>query len=692
MKSFSLIFLFISTIAFSQQLEKVDFKNATAQLSIDANARKVKGKVVYDFELLSAIDTIKIDAQQMTFSDLMINNKLVQFKNSGRQLQLFEGFAKGKNTLTFDYEANPKQTMYFIGSENLDNLQIWTQGQGKYTSHWFPSFDDVNEKVIFNLNVAFDKRYQVISNGVLDKKIDTGNEILWQYRMKKPMSSYLLMLAIGQFQETKLTAKSDTPLHLYIEQEDTAKQEATYRYSKTIFDFFEKEIGVKYPWEVYKQIPVRDFLYAGMENTSATVFSRDFVVDEIGFNDKNYVNVNAHELAHQWFGDMVTAETSKHHWLQEGFATYYALLAEKKVFGEDYFYYKLYQTSLQLKEAAVHDTIPLLNEKASSLTFYQKGAWALHVLREGVGEKIFKKAVKSYLKKYAFQTVNTDDFLIEVKKLSKYDLNTFTKEWLQDNGFNTHKANELLLKNKNIKALFAIQELRAKPFKEKKIIFEKALQADVYFPVKEAVVLQLENVPFEEKESLLRLAMQTNNIQVRQAIVKTMPKIPLPFKKDYYNFLNDKSYITQEIALNVYWSQFPEEQKELLNKSKTWIGFNDKNLRILWLTLALGTKDYETQNKAKFYDELLDYCSPKFESSIRQNAMENLLFVNKNDKNVLPYLANAATSHRWQFNKFAREKIRLLLKNRNHRTYFEELLPKLPVNETNVLQKILSEK
>lgn len=692
MKLFSLIFLFLSTIAFSQQLEKVDFKNVTAQLSIDADAKKVKGKVVFDFELLSAIDTIKIDAQQMTFSGLMINNKPVQFKNSGRQLQLFEGFVKGKNTLTFDYEATPKQTMYFIGSESLDNLQIWTQGQGKYTSHWFPSFDDVNEKVIFNLDVAFNKKYRVISNGVLDKKMNSGTDIQWQYRMKKPMSSYLLMLAIGQFQETKLTAKLGTPLYLYIEQEDAAKQEATYRYSKTIFDFFEKEIGVKYPWGVYKQIPVRDFLYAGMENTSATIFSRDFVIDETGFNDKNYVNVNAHELAHQWFGDMVTAETSKHHWLQEGFATYYALLAEKKVFGEDYFYYKLYQTSLQLKEAAIHDTIPLLNEKASSLTFYQKGAWALHVLREGVGEKIFKKAVKNYLKKHAFQSVNTDDFLMEIRKLSKYDLDSFAKEWLQVSGFNSQKANELLLKNKNIKALFAIQQLHGKPFNEKKVVFEQTLQSAVYFPVKEAIVLQLENVPFEEKASLLQLAMQTDNIQVRQAIAKTMPKIPMAFKKDYSNLLNDKSYITQEIVLNVYWSQFPEEQQELLNKSKTWIGFNDKNLRILWLTLALGTKDYETQNKVKFYDELLDYCSPKYESSIRQNAIENLLFVSKNDKNVLPYLVNSATSHRWQFSKFAREKIRFLLKNKNHRTYFEELLPKLPVNEKNVLEKILSEK
>ncbi|HLF51473.1 M1 family metallopeptidase [Flavobacterium sp.] len=692
MKRYSLLLLLLSTLSFSQQTQSVDFKSVFGKIAINPITKTVSGQINYDFEVLFSIDTIKIDAQRMTFSTVKINNKEVQFKNSGKQLLLFEGFEKGKNTLTFEYEATPKQAMYFIGSVETDNLQIWTQGQGKYTSHWFPSFDDVNEKVVFNLDITFDAFYQVISNGILNKKEKVNNEITWSYQMKKPMSSYLLMLAIGKFEEQKLTSKTGIPLYLYIEKEDEAKFEPTYRYSKEIFDFFEKEIGVKYPWEVYKQIPVRDFLYAGMENTSATLFSRDFVVDNIGFNDRNYVNVNAHELAHQWFGDLVTAESGKHHWLQEGFATYYALLAEKKVFGDDYFYYKLYQTAQQLKEAESHDTIPVLNEKASSLTFYQKGAWALHVLREGVGEKIFKKAVKNYLKKHAFQNVNTQDFFNEIKKLSKYDLNNFSKAWLEQSGFDSQKANQLLYKNEAIKVLVEIKKLRDKPFKDKKEIFERTMQSNAFYPIKEEIIFQLENLSFEEKSSLLRLAMRTNTIQVRQAIAKTMPKIPLNFKSEYETLFNDESYITREIVLNTFWSQFPEEQKQLLDKSKSWIGFNDKNLRMLWLTLALGTKDYQAGNKVKFYEELLEYCSPKHESSIRQNALENLLFINKNDQNVLQYLVNATTNHKWQFTKFAREKIRLLLKNKNHKTYFEELLSKLSENEKVQLRKLLSEK
>jgi aminopeptidase N len=362
------LILLFSVFSFAQQTKFVDFKSVLGKIKINPIEKSVSGEVTYEFQVTSAIDTIKIDAQNMTFTNLTINNSVVNYKNSGKKIALFEGFTIGKNTLTFNYLAKPKQTMYFVGAD--ENLQIWTQGQGKFTSNWFPSFDDANEKVIFNLDVNFDKNFQVISNGVLVNKTVNSDTIDWQYRMKKPMSSYLLMLAIGKFEVQNEKAKNGIPLCFYIENEDEAKLEPTYRYSKIIFNFFEKEIGVKYPWEIYKQIPVRDFLYAGMENTSATVFSRDFVVDEIGFEDKNYVNVNAHELAHQWFGDLVTAESGKHHWLQEGFATYYALLAEKEVFGEDYFYFKLYSISQQLKLVSKTDTIPILNEKASSLSFY----------------------------------------------------------------------------------------------------------------------------------------------------------------------------------------------------------------------------------------------------------------------------------------------------------------------------------
>ncbi|MBG6111973.1 aminopeptidase N [Flavobacterium sp. CG_23.5] len=681
------LLILFSTFIFAQQTKYVDFKSVFAQIAIDAKEKTVSGNVIYWFTILNPTDTIKIDAQSMSFSNMKMNDKSIEYLNTGRQLQIIFPFKKGKNELVFDYVAKPKQTMYFVED------QIWTQGQGKNTSHWFPSFDDVNEKVTFNLGIAFDADYQVISNGSLSSKIvnsENKNKVYWQFRMEKPMSSYLLMLAIGKFEKKIEISHSGVPLEMYYEAKDAARFEPTYRYSQVMFDFLETEIGVNYPWEIYKQTPVRDFLYAGMENTSSTLFSSRYMVDSTGFEDRSYTNVNAHELAHQWFGNLVTAENSKHHWLQEGFATYYALLAEKEIYGEDYFYSKLYESAQQLKYASRTDSIPVLNAKASSLTFYQKGAWALHVLHEEIGDKAFKKAVKSYLKKYAYQTVNTQNFFDEIKKVSHYDLNNFSKVWLESSAFNTQQANALLLKNKSMQTLFEVEKFRSKPLSEKKYFFVKVLQSNVYFTIKKAIVNQLKKEKFEDKKQLLILALETNNLQVRQEVANNFNEIPEDFRAQYESLLNDKSYQTQEIALYNLWNNFPEQRYKNLDKSKDWIGFNDYNLRTLWLSLALTTPDY-SKNKEVLIKELIGYSSSKYEATTRQNALENLIAYQLINDIVLKNLVNATTHHMWQFSKFGRDNIRNLLKNKEMRVSFERILMDLDEKEQFQLNRLLKE-
>jgi len=684
-----LFFLFLSFISFAQQTAKVDFKTAKGNIAIDVNQRKVFGTVNYVFEVKESIDTIKIDAQKMTFLDVKINNKTVQFTNSGKTLNLFEGFKKGKNTVTFYYEAFPKQTMYFV-----DTRQVWTQGQGKYTSHWFPSFDDVNEKVIFNMNVTFDEKYNVIANGFLKNSYVKNNQKKWYYEMKKPMSSYLLALVIGDFYNKIIASKSGIPLQFFIQPKDTAKFEPTYRHSKQIFDYLEKEIGFNYPWKLYKQVPVEDFLYAGMENTTCTIFAQDFVVDEIGFNDRNYINVNAHELAHQWFGDLVTAKSGKHHWLQEGFATYYALLAEKEIFGDDYFYHQLYRNSLQLRNAAKTDTIPVMNEKASSLSFYQKGAWALHYMREKIGAKLSQKAVKNYLKKYQFKNVETSDFLTEVKNVApNFDTNAFQKLWLEDYHFPTEIANDLLRKNVFMQTLFEVQQMRKKSFAENKDKFKELMQSNLFYPVKTEIIYQLKEIPFEDKKELLELALKTNDIKVRQAVAEFTDEIPAEFKPNYETLLDDKSYDTKEIALIKLFNAFPESQAIYIEKAKNWFGNNDLGLRTTFLLLTQMSNVLDGNQKQKYFDELVDYTSPKYESSIRQNAF-GVAFQAKQpiDDRVLKNLVNATSHHKWQLSKFARDYIRDLLKVPAYKEKFKNLLTYLPEKEKNQLQKLLDEK
>ena len=681
--------LLLVSFSFAQQTDKVDFIKCDAYISPNESQKTISGKVIYEFKVKRAIDTIKIDAINMEFSEVAINGKSVNFKNSGKTLDLFEGFKNGKNKLTFSYSAKPKQTLYFTGEG--ENLQIWTQGQGRYTSHWLPSFDDVNEKVIFNLNISFHPNLTAISNGIHESNgiyppLSNSN-VIWNFKMQKPMSSYLVMLAIGNFEKQNITTKSGTPLEFYLDKNDVSKFEPTYRYSKEMFDYLEQEIGVKYPWGIYRQVPVRDFLYAGMENTTSTIFSQDFVVDEIGFNDRNYVNVNAHELAHQWFGDLITAQSGKHHWLQEGFATYYALLAERHLFGDDYFYEELNDYAEQLKRASKTDTIPVINEKASSLSFYKKGAWALHVMREDIGAKNFQKAVKKYLKKYQYKNVNTDDFLKIVKQVSGYDVENFKKVWLEKAGFDMEIAQKYLSKNKFIQDYFALK-------KSKKSLVEltEILKSDAYYPIKQYIVYQTRNLPFEERKVILETALATNDIMVRRAVAESTPVIPKAFQSQYETLLDDNSYFTKEIALMHLCESFPENRLRYLEQTKNIEGNNDKSFRLTWLALAMNTDSLSEEIKANSYQQLLDFASEKYESSVRQNALELLLQLNPNDEKVIELLFKTTVHHKWQFTKFGRDNVRSLLKNQEYRTQVEQMATTSDANMKELYLKYLNEK
>lgn len=688
----NLLLFLLPIISFAQQINKVDFTKSNAKLTVDSYERKVSGTVLYDFTVLKTIDTIRIDAVNMNFSDVMINSKPVNFIVSNKELKLFEGFNLGKNTLTFYYSATPKQAMYFTGID--DGQQVWTQGQGRYTSNWFPSFDDVNEKVIFNMTIGARNDYEIISNGILKQTTynEKGNVKFHHFEMQNPMSSYLLMVAIGKFNHKTNLSKTKNPLENYYKPVDEAKYEYTYKYSTEIFDYLEKEIGFNYPWKIYRQIPVEDFLYGGMENTTSTIFTQDYVVDQCGYNDRNYINVNAHELAHQWFGDLITAKSGKHHWLQEGFATYYALLAERKIFGDDYFYNALYRNSLQLRQAAKTDTIPVMNEKASSLSFYQKGAWALHVMRETIGAKKFQKIVKNYLKKYKFKNVETDDFLNEVKKVSDFDVVKFKNEWLEDYHFPTVQANAFLMKSDFYRKLSEINAYKDKSFADKVVYFSELMKSNIYFQLKKEIIYQVASVPFDEKQNLIKLAMQTDDFEVRQAIAETITTIPFYFKLDYESLLEDKSYDTKQIVFLNLFKNFPEERTNYLAKAANWTGKNDKQLRIIYLSVYQLSDLGEQDKKATYFKELVDYTSQKYDSSIRQNAIDNALQIAPKDLTVLRNLVNGTTHHKWQFVKYSRDKIRELLKKVGYRELFSSLLLELSEAEKFQLQRLLDEK
>ncbi|CAM4384886.1 M1 family metallopeptidase [Zobellia nedashkovskayae] len=677
---FALFFFFSICSCFGQHQDKVDFIQAEVFIEPIPLNKEIKGGVIYQFDVLQNVDSVFLDAKDMAFTKVELDGKKVEFTKTDKTISIYKKFKKDKSyKLTIEYLAKPKQTVYFLGwGDNIEgNEQIWTQGQGKYTSHWLPSFDDMNEKVEFDLFIQAGRKFDVIANGklaVTPPQIDDNP--VWLFNMKKPMSSYLLAFTIGNYSKQELASSSGVPIENYYYPQDSTRVEPTYRYTQQIFDFLEDEIGVPYPWQNYKQIPVRDFLYAGMENTGNTIFSDGYVIDSTAFVDKNFVNVNAHELAHQWFGNLVTEKDGNHHWLHEGFATYYAYLAEKEIFSNDHFYWKLFETAKELQEISENGKgKALVDPKASSATFYEKGAWALVMLKDKVGDEAFKKGVVAYLNKHQFKNVTIEDFIKEVELASALNLDEFRVKWLLSTEFPYDDVKTFLMaKNKSIRTFFVSKHS------------EKDLSVWLH-----------ENRPVEYKEALIdkfekeivaggleMILMESPYLEVRQKGLQLIQKIPINKKEVVEKLLTDKSYVTQELALYKLWSTFPESQKVYLDAIKGVNGLPNKNVRLLWLLLAVATNDYEAQNTTRYFAELSGYTSPEYGWEVRMSAFQYLREIGFTDEGLLN-LIYATNHHSWQFKKFARSLIDQLLEDEDYKIRIQKLVEKLNEDESRYI-------
>ena len=668
-KIFVLFFLFLSTGILAQQQHQVDFRHLDAQVKIIPQKGEITGDLIFTFDVLEATDSIFIDARKMSFQKVLLNGEEIKFSNDQQHLWLLSDFQASKNNkLQLTYTAEPKHAMYFIRTspeEEAAEFQVWTQGQGKYTSNWLPSFDDTSEKLEFDLTIDYPKGKKVVANGLLLEQRDLNDSITrWKFDMKNQMSSYLAAIAAGEFAKKEQTSPGGVEMEFYYPEGKEEFVEPTYRHSTEMMNFLEKKIGVPFPWQDYKQVPVQDFLYAGMENTGATIFSDILLVDSIGFNDRNYVNVNAHELAHQWFGDLVTAAAGEDHWLQEGFATYYALLAEKDIFGEDYFYWKLFQSAEELKEMGdAGKGEAILNSKASSLTYYQKGAWALHILNNLVGEEAFDLAVKNYLEKHKFRNASTADFLSEVEQVSGRDLSEFRRNWLEQSAFQGTEALEALKKSEFIQKYLRVAAAKQLPLDKKRELLSQALNFPVNDYIGQEVVHQLALEDASQVVDLYKKAFSTNNLYVRQAIALTMDEIPQQLKTQYESLLDDDSYVTQEAALFNLWRNFPQEQKKYLAGMEGVEGFLDKNIRTLWLALNVASPGVDEGKKQENLKELSSYTAPHHKFQVREKAFDLLFQLRAFSREDLIHLLQATRHHNFRFREHAKKVLQALVES-----------------------------
>lgn len=421
----------------------VDMEHLRLQVRFAPERGVVYGTVTHVFTpLRPGIDSLVLDAVKIEVEEVRHGGVVLPFRNTGEQLIIRFGHPlnEGKrDSITIRYMATPRKGIYFIGWQDKSGRarkQIWTQGQGIDHRHWIPAYDDPNDKLITETIITFDAKYQVLSNGtLLDTTRNPDGTLTWHYRMQKPHSFYLLMIAIGEYGIERRQTSRGLPLLLYYYPDRReCCLEPTYRYSVEMVEALEEELGLPFPWEKYAQVPVADYIYGAMENTTATIFGDFFHVDERGYLDRSYVEVNAHELTHQWFGDYVTARSFAHIWLQESFATHYARFFVGKVFGEDAYAWGRRSEHNAAIAASQKDNLPIVHPNPGVSRIYQKGSAVLDMMRYTFGNEVYRKVITHYLRKHPYDVVETNDLYQAFQDAAGLSPDWFFHQWLYRGG------------------------------------------------------------------------------------------------------------------------------------------------------------------------------------------------------------------------------------------------------------------
>ena len=420
-------------------------------LDLDEKTKSCIGEV--DIKLVPLrprLDTVRLDAGEMTIHKTLLNNRPMNFHLTGETLFVALDKPRGLQdtvSLAISYDlASPKKGMYFIQPDSGypdRQWQIWTQGENLDNHYWFPCYDSPNDKATSEMIVTVNDRFTAISNGKLVevRHLPQKHRVLYHWLEGKPHSSYLVSLVAGEYAELK-DKLGKLPISNYVYKHD--KDIGMLSFSKTpkMIDFFSKSIGYDYPWEKFAQTVVQDFVFGGMENVSAVTLSDYTIHDERAHLTESSDGLVAHELAHQWWGDLLTCRDWSHAWLNEGFASYFDILFQEYDKGRDEADKMILETqqSLLVTDAGEHRRPTVWNRYVNPIDLfdghiYGKGACVLHMLRFVLGDELFWKAMNHYAHKFAFQNVETNDLKVAIEEATGYNLNWFFDEWLYKAGY-----------------------------------------------------------------------------------------------------------------------------------------------------------------------------------------------------------------------------------------------------------------
>ena len=383
-----------------------------------------------------------LDAEELTVDSVKApDGASLEFEQTNRHLivRLPDAYNYGEEIhFTVIYHAtDPKHGLFFDEVRPSNPRMVSTISWPEYAHHWVPCYDYPNDKVTHEFIITVKDMLKVLGNGrlvrVVEDKQNGTKTFHWSQEL--PHSTYLFLLAIGPFAVIE-DSLGPLPVNYWVYEKDVEDAKWIFKKTPYMIEFFNKIYGYEYPWAKYDQV-ISPRMGGGAENTTATLLGQGVIHDKRAEQDFSWEKTIAHEVAHQWWGDLITLRSWEHTWLNESFGTYSDYLYTRYDRGEDEGAYDLLRKKNQyLREANTRYMRPIVfdrydrpQQNFDSHT-YPKGAVVLHMLRFILGDKPFFRTLKHFLHKHEFQAVDTHDFMVAIKEVTGQNMDWFFEQYI----------------------------------------------------------------------------------------------------------------------------------------------------------------------------------------------------------------------------------------------------------------------
>jgi len=405
-------------------------------LRLDFAARSVEGTVTLSLRSRrEGVETVRLDAHEMDIRTVQPEGgqPLPIHREDGTVVaRLPKALADGETlSLSIDYHATPRRGLYFVRPD-----QAWTQGEPEDTHYWFPCVDEPGAKATSEMKVTVPEGLFALSNGDLVDTTKADGRVTYHWKHDVPHPAYLVSLAVGRFAESREDI-AGVALHYYFPPGREADARRAFARTGDMIQAFNRLLGVPYPYRKYAQVVVDDFIFGGMENTTATTMHDFILYDERAALDFTADPIVAHELAHQWFGNLVTCRHWSDAWLNEGFATFFELVDREVAIGRDEAdFYRLEVSEGYFDEDAARYRRPIVARSYRDPIdlfdrhLYNKGGLVLAMLRAQLGASAFWKSIKLYLERHRAGSVETVDLIRAFEAGSGESLGRFFDQWV----------------------------------------------------------------------------------------------------------------------------------------------------------------------------------------------------------------------------------------------------------------------